>query len=169
MARYPPIARALDDYFQGEQAARAGTGEALREARARFREAQAAPGFHLARAREADVMLAQFEAEPPATPGAARAALGAVVLMLKELERTAPDLPETYVTSLRLAGLQDGFGDGPGAETRRAWFEKAVDLKPNSAQAYGRYAQYLAGTAGADAAGPYADKAARLLGIAGEE
>jgi TolB-like protein len=167
--RYPPIARALDAYFQGEQAARAGTGEALREARARFREAQAAPGFHLARAREADVVLALFEAEPPDTPEAARVALSAVGLMLTELERTAADLPETFAASLRLAGLQDRFGDGPGAEVRRAWFERAVDLKPNSAEAYSRYADYLAGTEGPDAAGPYAEKARQLLGVAGDE
>ena len=162
MRRYPPVARALDAWFRGEQAAREGTGEALREARARFREAQAAPGFHLARAREADVMLALFEAEPPSTPEASRAALGAVALMLKELERTAADLPETYVTSLRLAGLQDGFGDGPGAEIRRAWFEQAVDLKPNSAEAYRRYAEYLSGAGDVRAAAGYLETARRL-------
>jgi len=167
-ARYPPIARALDAYFQGEQAAREGGGEALREARAHFREAQAAPGFHLARAREADMVLASFEAEPPDTPEAARAALGAVALMLKELERTAPDLPETYVASLRLAGLQDRFGEGPGAEVRQAWFERAVALKPNSAEAWRLYADYLSGTEGPEAAGPYAEKARQLLGIAAD-
>jgi len=169
MDRYPPAARALDAYFQGEQAARGGSGEALREARARFREAQAAPGFLLARVREADVVLALFEAEPPDTPEAARVALNAVALMLTELERAAPDLPETYVTSLRLAGLQDRFGEGPGPDVRRAWFERAVDLKPNSAEAWRRYAEYLARTEGPDAAEPYARKARQLMRSAGDE
>ncbi|GAH14648.1 unnamed protein product, partial [marine sediment metagenome] len=144
--RYPPSARAFDAYLKGEQAFRVGTADAYREARSRFGDAQIVAGFDLARIREADAMMALIAIEPPTAAAGLTAALKAVSLILDQAGLGEYPSAELYAARLRLANLLDQFDPQSSAtgEQRREWFELAVTLKPNYAEPYRLFSDYLA-------------------------
>lgn len=141
----PSTSRAVDAFLKGEQAYRSGTVESLRQAREQFRSAQMVT-FPLAKVREADVLMKLLELRPPDNIESVDTQLRAVNLMLDELDKGEDPPAELYVSHLRLAALSDRFGLGEpaGTEQRRAWFERAVALKPNGAEPYRLFADYLA-------------------------
>jgi TolB-like protein len=164
--RYPAAMRALDAYLQGEQAYRVGTPDAMREARQHFQAAQIVPGFELARTREADTMMAVAGFETPVNPAALTAVLRAIELILEELSADADAPAEFYVSKLRFANLADrlAYGDRVSAEQRREWFDSALMLKPNDAEPYRLYAEYLASIGKADSAAEFASEADKFEG-----
>jgi TolB-like protein len=164
--RYPAILRALDAYMRGEQSYRVGTPDALREARQHFQAAQIVPGFTLARTREADTMMAVAELELPVSPAAVAAVLRAIDLILGELGTDADVPAEFYVSRLRFTNLADRFkfGERASAEQRREFFDRALTLKPNDAEPYRLYAEYLSSIGKADNAAEFASRAEQFEG-----
>ena len=159
----PSTTRALDAYLQGEQAYRAHTAESLTKARELFRSAQVVP-FALARVREADVLMALLELQPPDNVGSSDIQLRAVSLMLDELDRADNPPAEFYVSRLRFANLADGleFGEPVSLEQRLAWFDRALALKPSDAEPYRLFAIYLAGIGEPEKAADLEEQAGRL-------
>jgi TolB-like protein len=143
--RFPASLRALDAYLQGEASYRIGTVDAMREARQHYQAAQIVPDFDLARIAEAEAMMAVIELEPAVSPSALEAVLRAVGLMLDELAVSGNATADFYVARLRFAALADRFefGERASAEQRKAWFDNAIALKPNGAEAYRLYGEYL--------------------------
>lgn len=141
---FTPSLGSFDEYLLGLQALRAGTVEGLEEARKRFREAQAAGAFTLARVHEADAIMARLEVDPPGEESRA-AALRAIDLILDEVERGDDAPAELFAARLRLANLGDRFGvrQSVSEAQRREWFERAIALRPSFAAPYLGYAEYL--------------------------
>lgn len=164
--RYPPSLRALDAYLRGEAAYRQGTADAMRDARQHYQAAQIVPDFDLARIREADAMMAVIELESPVNRSAASAVLRAVRLMLEELARATPAPAELYVARLRFANLADRleFGEPAPPGERRAWFDRALALKPSDAEPYRLFAVYLRSAGEPEAAGEFDARADALAG-----
>lgn len=137
-----PSMRALDAYLLGLEGLRDGTAAGLGSARGYFQEAQEAGAFPLARLREADAMLRLFELDPPASPAAA---LRAVALMLHEVEQPGDAPAELYALRLRAANLADRLDtqNRVSEQQRQAWFGLATELRPNFAEPYRLYAEFL--------------------------
>ena len=135
---------AFDDYLAGLQLLRGGTADAFELARKRFRSAQLASPFTMARIYEAIAVMARLEIDPP--PEVSRpAALRAVALMLEEIEQGASVPAELYAARLQLANLEDRLGSGNPADDqqRRDWFERATALRPSFVEPYLSYADSL--------------------------
>jgi TolB-like protein len=164
--RFPASHRALDAYLQAEAAFRIGNADAMREARGHFQAAQVVPGFDLARIREADAMMAVIGLEPPVNSSALRAVLRAVGLILEEMAANEYPQAEFYSARLRFANLADRFefGDRVAPEDRREWFDRALTLKPNDAEPYRLYADYLRSVGESDAAAKFGARADALAG-----
>jgi tetratricopeptide (TPR) repeat protein len=162
--RYPASARAFDSYLKGEQALRAGTADAFREAREQFEDAQIVEGFDLARIREADAMMALIAIEPQTSAAGLTAALRAVSLILDQAGLGEYPSADLYAAKLRLANLLDQFDPQSSAtgEQRHEWFEAAVALKPNYADPYRLFADYLAQAGKTDEAIVYRTQAEQL-------
>lgn len=159
----PSTSRAVDAFLKGEQAYRTGTVESMQQAREQFRSAQMVT-FPLARVREADVLMALLQLQPPDNVGSMDTQLRAVHLMLDELDKGEDPPAELYISHLRFARLSDrvGLGEPAGTEQRRAWFERAVALKPNAAAPYRLFAEYLASIGEQDEAGNLGARAQML-------
>ena len=95
-----------------------------------------------------------------------QAVLRAIELILEELSADADAPAEFYVSKLRFANLADrlAYGDRVSAEQRREWFDSALMLKPNDAEPYRLYAEYLASIGKADSAAEFASEADKFEG-----
>jgi TolB-like protein len=136
----------LDAWLKGENALLKGTVSDLGLARALFRSAQTAPGFDLARVREAQTMILIMEAEPPSSERERVAGLNAIELMLDAAEAANPALAETYAARMRLEILRTRFNTQPEPDLAalRRWLRQALDLRPSYAEPYRLMGQALA-------------------------
>jgi len=156
--------RAFDQYLLGQRSMHSATADSFTEARRHFRDAQGAGPFTMARVREADAMLALFETDPPASASAQAATFKAIGLMLDEVARKDVVPAELYASRLRLANLTDGLGsETPVDDAQRIeWLQHATTLKPNFAEPYLLYAEYLLSEGRNDDAREYLAKARKL-------
>ncbi|NOR20991.1 MAG: hypothetical protein GQ538_12995 [Xanthomonadales bacterium] len=130
--------RSFDAYLKGEQAMRGKTAEGFQAAREYFHTAQQAPGFELARVREAQAFMGLLEAGAVGTDRGKAAGLRAIGLMLDAVEAATPELAELYAARMRLALLSGNPDDGEFLDVAhfRNWFERAIELKPSYAEPY---------------------------------
>jgi len=137
--------RSFDAYLEGEQAMRLGTAEGYRTALGDFRKAQQGPGFALARVREAEALMGLLEAEVPGADPQTPAKLRAAGLLLDAVEASDPELAELYAARMHLEIVAARLGQGapPQESQQRAWFERALELRPSYAEPYRRLAEVL--------------------------
>jgi TolB-like protein len=140
--------RSFDAYLKGEQAMRGKTAEYFQAARDYFHTAQQAPGFELARVREADAFMWLLETSVTGTDREKAAGFRAIGLMLDAVEAVTPELAELYVARMRFALLSGNHNDGESLDLEhfRKWFEHAIELKPSYAEPYRLMAEVLLNT-----------------------
>lgn len=137
--------RSFDAYLEGEQAMRLGTAEGYRTALDDFRTANQVPGFALARVREAEALMGLLETEAPGSDRKTPARLRAARLLLDAVQASDPELAELYAARMHLEILSARLGQGPAPQEsrQRAWFERAMELRPSYAEPYRRLAEVL--------------------------
>lgn len=146
--RFTGHVRSFDAYLKGEQAMRGKTAEDFEAAREYFRTAQQAPGFELARVREADAFMGLLKTGVGETDRQKVAGLRAVGLILDAVEAVTPELAELYAARMRyllLSGNPNGW-KSLDVEHFRKLFEHAIELKPSYAEPYRLMASVLLST-----------------------